>query len=224
MENGNAELMKALLTQSGAAGATPVALDKLAKAYVAAWGEVGVGVGKDANNPHFGNDYATLEAHLDVVKPIFARHGLALLQSPGRIVDGSQEIITLILHESGQHLSITTHIPLGGKLTAQASGSATTYGRRYVVGGVGGLAPVDDDGEGASAQSTPLKQTKKADKPKDTAASYAETTGALIAEIEAFAGSVDELEKTIRPRVEDMGDAKVNEVYVARRRALKGKK
>lgn len=198
----------------------PSGLDKLAPAYVAAWGELPAVVAKDANNPHFNNDYATLEATLKLIKPVFARHGLALLQSSGRIVDGSIDVVSMLVHTSGQVIQLVTQMPLGGKSTAQAAGSATTYGKRYMAKGIGGLADSDDDGEAASqpanAGGTPPKKSKPA-----KGDSYADTTGALIAEIEAFAGTAEEMEKQLRPRVEELGDDKVNTAYVAKRTALR---
>ncbi len=192
-------------------------IKNLAKAYVTAWGEIGHGVKKDANNPHFGNDYATLGASLALVKPIFAKHGLALLQAPGEIVGDQLCIMGLLIHESGESVSFKTMVPLGDKPTAQKAGSATTYGRRYQVHAISGIAPVDDDGEAASE--SPKPREKKTKEPN-----YAEGVSELIAAIETFAGTPEELEKTLRPRVEELADAKVNEVYVARRRALKVKK
>ena len=36
----------------------------------------------DAQNPFHKNSYATLGAHLNAIKPIFAKHGLAIIQFP----------------------------------------------------------------------------------------------------------------------------------------------
>lgn len=197
-------------------------LGKLAKAYVAAWRDVGVGVLKDATNPHLGNEYATLEAHLNQIKPIFARHGLAILQSPGPVVDGKLTIETMLIHESGQHVMITTHVPLvadkHGNVTAQIMGSATTYGCRYVLRGLGGLAATDDDGNVAS---TAPAAPKRAAKVEAAESENSHEADALIAEIKVFAGTVVELEERLKPRVKDLGDKNVNEAYLAKRAAMK---
>lgn len=205
----------------------------LARAYVAAWAEVGVDVEKDANNPHFGNDYATLKATLKKLKPIFAKHKLAILQTPGKIEGDKISITTMLVHESGQVLAFESQMPMGGKSTAQAGGSATTYAKRYVLKSIGGLADSDDDGEEASApasKSTPRKSRAAAkdaddgDQMEDARKDYAARAEALIETINGFEGTYDELEKQVRPQVEEMGDEKINKVYVEKRRALKGKK
>lgn len=217
------QVVAAAMAKANSAG-----LANLSKAYVAAWAEIGTGVAKDANNPHFGNDYATLEAVEKVVKPALAKHGLAFLQTPGPIdAVGNIEIVGLLVHESGEILPLRMNIPLGGKATAQSAGSAITYGRRYQLMAVFGLAPTDDDGQAASEP--PPKATKSTPRAKaddaEESGGYAARRDQLIADIKGFDGTADQLSETIKPRVEEMADAEVNAVYVARRRALtKGKK
>jgi hypothetical protein len=218
----NEQMMRALMSQGGPQ--RPELAD-LAKAYVAAWGELGTGVIKDANNPHFGNDYATLESCLKTIKPVFAKHDLAILQAPGKIEGDKVVVTTMLLHASGQSIAISTDMPLGGKVTAQAAGSAITYARRYQLQAIAGVAPTDDDGEAASAQQAAPKRAKTEKAANETKPdSYADSVESVLAKIEAHTGTVDEMEKTIRPLVEELGDAKVNDAYVAKRRALKGKK
>lgn len=190
-------------------------ISNLAKAFVAAWGEIPAVVEKDASNPHFGNDYATLEAVEKLVKPILAKHNLAFLQTPGTIEGDKIEIIGLLIHESGERIELRMHMP-AGKLTAQAAGSAVTYARRYQLMAVFGLAPTDDDGEAASAPAPAPKKAKKTEKAESS-----DEASALIEAINEFTGSYDELEKQIRPRVEKLQDADVNGVYVEKRRQLK---
>lgn len=122
----------------------------LAKAYVGFWGEVGAGIGKNANNPHFKNDYADLAACTALVKPVMAKYKLALWQSPGEIKDGNVSLVSMLVHESGQAWTFRSELPIGAKATAQAAGSCITYARRYFVLAMAGLAPVDDDGQAAS--------------------------------------------------------------------------
>ncbi len=194
-------------------------LTNLAPAYVKAWGEIGTGVVKDRNNPHFNSEYATLHATLEAGKAILAANGLALLQAPGRVTEGSIEVVGLLLHKSGESVSFTTVVPLGGKLTAQSVGSAITYGRRYQALAVFGLAPVDDDGNEASQPaSAPKRGAAKTAPANDT---YAGNRDELVATIEGFTGTYDEFEKDIRPRVEDLGDAEVNKQFLAKRKTLK---
>lgn len=221
--NQEEQLVEQNVAAAMAANAGQKPLANLAAAYVKAWGEVGTGVKKDANNPHFNNDYATLEAVLEAGKQIFANNGLALLQAPGLITDGNIEVTGMLIHKSGEFVTFRTMVPLGGKLTAQAGGSATTYGRRYQALAVFGLAPTDDDGEAASQ---PAPKAAKGNKvaAKADAGNYAEARDALLDEIESFAGTETEFSTAIKPRVEELGDEEVNKAYIAKRRALKGKK
>ena len=50
------------------------------------------------------------------------------------------------MHESGQWLKSEIRIPLTNKKDAQEIGSACTYGRRYGLTAMVGLAQIDDDG------------------------------------------------------------------------------
>jgi hypothetical protein len=153
---------------SSAASANALAqlasLDKLAPDYVRAWGEMPNAL-KNAKNPHLGNDYVDLEGMLAVAKPVFAKYQLALFQGPGELnADGTRvSVTTMLIHSSGQRLSIKTELPCVAtrynkktgetvsECTAQTVGSAITYAKRYAVQSIAGIAPTDDDGNAASA-------------------------------------------------------------------------
>lgn len=170
---------------------SPSGLDKLAPAYVKAWGQMGTGVKKDAHNPHHKSDYATLEAVLNVVKPALAANGLALLQCPGGMGDGKASLVNILMHESGQVIQIVAQCDVPGQTkkdgtvtppNAQMMGSANSYLRRYSAGAIGGLASVDDDGEAtiqvqAAPQDPPAKTTKapKVEPPVGTTTAVGES-------------------------------------------------
>ena len=127
-------------------------IDQIATALSKAQGEI-QNVVKDAKNPHFKSDYATLDAVTDTVRPVFAKHGLAVMQMPTFAVsdDGgsSVKVETLITHTSGQWLRGTSASPIQ-KADPQGVGSATTYLRRYSLAAVAAIAQTDDDGNHAS--------------------------------------------------------------------------
>jgi hypothetical protein len=204
------DLTKKVEALGGAAG-----IGQLAKAYTAAWAEMDHAV-KNAENPHFKSDYATLDAVLDAIRPVFARHDLSLLQAPGQMsADGKRISITnILMHGSGQHLQFATELPIGDRLTPQAVGSAITYGRRYAVAAVGGIAQVDDDGNAASAPVALKKEPKS-----EQGDSYAEKVAALI-EAFAKAETVEGLE-VHKESVRNLGDKVVAEAYLARKEAIK---
>lgn len=100
----------------------------------------------DAQNPFHKNSYATLGAHLSQIKPIFAKHGLAILQFP----IGSGDVIginTMIIHKDGGEINRVCTIPVTEGLKAQEAGSIFSYLRRYALASVAGIATADDDGE-----------------------------------------------------------------------------
>lgn len=120
--------------------------NELFAAISKAQGEI-EGAKKDSTNPHFKSSYADLASVRDVTREPLAKNGLAILQWP-RTTEGGVEIETILTHQSGQYMSGVLWLPCG-KFDAQGIGSAITYGRRYALMAVTGVAPVDDDGNAA---------------------------------------------------------------------------
>lgn len=118
------------------------------------------GVPRDSVNPHFKNRYASLENVIDVARGPLQDHGLAFTQAPGALINGAVEVTTMLMHESGQWLRSTLHVPLS-KNDPQGVGSAITYGCRYALMATLGLPPTDDDAEGA-IQRAPTKSVQVA--------------------------------------------------------------
>jgi hypothetical protein len=108
---------------------------------------------KDAVNPHFKNDYISLDALMDAVLPVLNKHDLVVIQSPSYI--SSSEGTVPSLHTIIQHApsgeKIEDSMPLFlSKNDPQGQGSAITYARRYSLMAILGLvADNDDDGEAA---------------------------------------------------------------------------
>lgn len=103
----------------------------------------------DATNPFHKNKYATLSAHLKIIKPIFAKHGLAIVQFPssGYEKEGVG-VITIVIHESGESIQHKCHVPVGENMKGQDAGALISYIRRYALAAVAGIATDDDDAEG----------------------------------------------------------------------------
>lgn len=120
----------------------------LCKALAKAQGKI-TGAVKDKTNPHFKSAYATLESVVDAVRPVAAENGLSFVQI-SHDSNESAAIETVILHESGEWLSAgVVSVPVS-KSDAQGYGSAMTYARRYSLSAAFGVAPEDDDGNGAA--------------------------------------------------------------------------
>lgn len=103
---------------------------------------------KDAKNPHFKNDYATLESVINAVKDIANSHGVLIVQGTGADEYG-QYVNTTLIHESGESMSSKTYLSLD-KATMQGLGSAITYARRYGLAAMFCITQADDDGNDAS--------------------------------------------------------------------------
>ena len=120
---------------------------KLAVALCKAQGQMD-GARKDSTNPHFKNAYADLASVWDAVRKPLTDNGLSIVQFP-RTRQNGVEIETTLLHSSGEFMCDVLWVPCS-KNDAQGMGSAITYGRRYALMAVTGIAPVDDDGNAAS--------------------------------------------------------------------------
>jgi len=135
-----------------------VELDALAAALTKVQAEV-KGAVRDSENPHFRSKYADLTSVWDACRPALTRHGFSVVQLPG-FADGVATLDTMLLHSSGQWIRGTAGAPLA-KADAQGVGSALTYLRRYALAAVTGVAPEDDDGEGAVSRHSPQPLSEK---------------------------------------------------------------
>jgi hypothetical protein len=103
---------------------------------------------KDSTNPHFHSSYSSLDACVEAVRPALNKYELYLLQDLTANKD-SVTVKTVFLHSSGVEIKAgELTIPVT-KLDAQGFGSAITYARRYSLLSACGIAPSDDDGNGA---------------------------------------------------------------------------
>ena len=120
--------------------------------------------------------FMTLPDLLQAVRPVFAAHNLAVLQLV-ETTDTGVGVVTRILHASGWVFE-SPALVLRCNPDPQSVGSATTYGRRYQLAALVGLAGDDDDGQAAQNprgntpevfnQTRPVQRAKKvADDPQD---------------------------------------------------------
>jgi hypothetical protein len=121
----------------------------LAFALVNALNEI-EGVAKDKINPHFKSKYADLSSVLDTVRPVFARHGLAVTQETSPCEDGVI-VETVVIHAGGEERRFGKLYVPANKRDAQGAGSALTYARRYSLMTAFGVPAEDDDGNAAAA-------------------------------------------------------------------------
>ena len=116
-------------------------------------------------NPHFKSKYFGLGDLLAEVKPVFAEHGLVIIQIPTTCED-TISIQTQVLHGATQH--IFDFGKLGIKSVGQnlqQTGSALTYLRRYAIATITGVATDLEDDDGNSATKHPVTQPKTISAP-----------------------------------------------------------
>lgn len=106
------------------------------------------GAKKDAKNPHFQNDFASLESVIKASKAALEANGIFVTQAPGLISEGAIRLTTRLTHSSGEWIETVCDVPLQ-KRDAQGVGSAITYGRRYALMAALNIPATDDDGQEA---------------------------------------------------------------------------
>jgi hypothetical protein len=114
---------------------------------------------KHAENPHLKSKYADLTAVWDACRTHLTCNGIAVVQSPAA-EDAQVTVTTRLIHTSGEWIE--------GALTMRAKdaspqsiGSTITYGRRYGLASMVGVAPEDDDAEAAAPARQPRRETRQ---------------------------------------------------------------
>jgi len=131
---------------------------ELAKALSKAQSVMGMAK-KSASNPFFKSHYADLASVWEVCQKPLTDNGLSVVQAAS-VQDTAVSVETMLLHVSGEYLSSV--LLLAPKAhDPQSIGSAITYGRRYALAAMVGVASEDDDGEAATEH-----KTEKAKKPE----------------------------------------------------------
>ena len=149
-----------------------VSISKIGAALAAAQAEITQPT-KAADNTYFSSKYATLDVVWNAARQAFAKHGIAVIQSPSYEVvdlvvetktkaDGTVEsmktkkfgvvsLTTMVTHTSGEWMK-GVHHALSEQIGPQGAQSALTYTRRASLSCFAMITPQneDDDGNGAS--------------------------------------------------------------------------
>lgn len=110
-------------------------------------------ISKDAKNPFFKSNYATLYNIQEAIREPLIESGLSVCQFP----NGEHGLTTILMHESGEWIE-STYFMHPVKNDPQSIGSCLTYQRRYGLCAVLNLSigEMDDDGNMAThGKSTP---------------------------------------------------------------------
>lgn len=100
----------------------------------------------DSVNPFHKSRYASLSKHLETLKPLLHKHGLAIIQFPCGY-DKEVGVRTFVIHTDGGYLSTDALIPCEAGMKGQEAGAIYSYVRRYAIASICGTATEDDDCE-----------------------------------------------------------------------------
>ncbi len=129
-------------------------IDAIASAVVKMQGELPkIPTNRKVGRPPDNYSYADLDSILTAVRPTLKKAELGIVQST-QIAEGYAVIYTMLLHSSGQWIRNEVRLPLisvsGNE--AQGAGATITYGRRYGICSILGLATEDSDARGEDAK------------------------------------------------------------------------
>jgi len=112
----------------------------------------------------YGFAYADLAAVIDAIKKPLSDNGIAFAQALSQDENGKFRLVTTFLHSSGQFISSTTPLLIGGDGN-QDFGSSLTFMKRYALAALAGIAPDSDDdantadGNEAKIEDVPAKKS-----------------------------------------------------------------
>jgi len=116
----------------------------------------------NSQNPFLKNKYADLGAVIETSRPILAKHGLAIIQTP--VSDGDKiGVTTMLIHSSGEWVEETIFINTSeskGLSSAQTVGVTISYLRRYSWASFLGLY-ADEDTDGNKSDAKPMQKTEQ---------------------------------------------------------------
>lgn len=144
--------------------------------------------------------YANLADALEACRATLNKHGIAVIQMPATSARNGIEVSTMLVHSSGQWLRSEEPLFMPVSGGAQDVGSAITYGRRYSLLAMVGLAPEDDDGKAAQSAKPDRWGDKRAraaperrEPPRSSLGPRcsAGVAGVIVANIKALAAALD---------------------------------
>ncbi len=122
-------------------------------------------------------DYATFDEILRAVQKPLAENGIAFIQAPRIAENGKVEIITRLIHQSGQWIESILPV-IVTESGNQAMGSALTYAKRYALTAMLGVAAEeDDDGNAAQGNTIAERQDRSAPARQQTKTAAPKTNG-----------------------------------------------
>lgn len=139
-------------------------------------------ISRDCHNPHTRSRYASYEAIDSAIRPIYTKHGFAMSFGSKASSGGPDRVIVTcrVSHRGGHAEHVELEMPADGKgarggdiqSRTHATGSALSYGKRYIANLVWNLSfGEEDDGNAAGGPrnarttSRPVQPVKTPEKP-----------------------------------------------------------
>ena len=151
MENQIPQIEYTIADQSKTVGKIALALSK-------AQGNM-KGAVKNAKG-HFNNAFADLHTVIEACKPHLSKEEIAFVQG-NRFIDGVFFVVTKLIHSSGEWLSSEMALPIPKNAGPQQIGSLNSYGRRYTLASMAGIAQYDDDATEAQGLNNKVQRVNK---------------------------------------------------------------
>jgi hypothetical protein len=121
-------------------------------------------VARDASNPQTKSRYATLPQVIQAVRPVYSKHGIVVEfdTAPCPMGDLWIRVMAFLSHEGGYKRTYHIDMPADGKgaqgkdvmTRTHATGSAVSYGRRYLLLMIFNIAVGGEDDDGNRAGKT----------------------------------------------------------------------
>lgn len=132
--------------------------DKALTAAQAAMGRVRT----DSNNPQTRSRYASYGTLDASIRPIYTAHGFALSFNTESVAPEIVRVICRVSHQNGHSITYQIDMPADGKgpkgsdvmTKTHATGSAVSYGMRYLLKMIFNIAVYDKDDDGNAAGNT----------------------------------------------------------------------
>jgi len=138
-------------------------INELATALAKAQSELG-SAKKDSRG--HGYNYSDLSTVIDLAKSVLPKHGISYSQLVGNAPEGYASVTTFLMHTSGQFIGSETVIKIPdmrGVNDTQKFGAALSYGRRYSLQAILGMASEDNDASSEGfTKTTPAVASPKA--------------------------------------------------------------
>ena len=182
---------------------TSETIGNLLAALSAAQGEI---QNAEKDTKAYGYMYADLAQILSMVRPILAKHKLAVIQLPHN-ADGGIAVTTRLGHESGEWLEDTLTLPVETSKNlsiAQESGKVISYARRYMLSAMLGVAQEDTDATKRDSKGQ-TQETQRKELPRKKLASASDPNKPNREQLTALQKSIADLKLDVQEVWEKSG-------------------